>query len=310
MRQEKIKDKELKERIRGGTKHLKAPLAQIENSEIDRFINKIICGDAGSILSRFPKNSIDLIITSPPYNFGHDYASDSSEDTKDWEDYFNKLNCVWKECLRVLKPGGRIAVNVQPLFSDYIPTHHIVSQQLLKLGLLWKAEILWEKNNYNAKYTAWGSWKSPSMPYLKYTWEFIEIFSKDSHKKIGIKENIDITDEEFKEWVYAKWSFPPETRMKDFGHPAMFPKELPKRIIKLFSYKGDIVLDPFNGVGTTTLVAFNHKRRFIGIDISEKYCRTALDRINETQKQQKLFEEKVIFKYPQPKILTGELISA
>ena len=189
---------------------------------------------------------------------------------------------VWRECERVLKPGGRIAVNVQPLFSDYIPTHHIISRQLADLGLLWKAEFLWEKNNYNAKYTAWGSWKSPSMPYIKYTWEFIEVFAKETHKKSGRREDIDITGDEFKEWVLGKWSFPPEIRMKDYDHPAMFPEELPRRLMKLFSYKNDIVLDPFNGAGTSSLVAWKLGRRFIGIDVSRQYCDTALARMRMT----------------------------
>ncbi|MCK9277282.1 MAG: site-specific DNA-methyltransferase [Methanoculleus sp.] len=184
-----------------------------------------------------------------------------------------------RECYRILKPGGRMVINVQPLFSDYIPTHHIISSQLLGLGFLWKAEILWEKNTYNARYTAWGSWKSPSMPYLKYTWEFIEVFDKETHKKTGRKEDIDITGDEFKEWVSAKWVFPPEVRMRDYRHPAMFPEELPRRVIKLFSYRGDLVLDPFNGAGTTTLVAHRLGRRFIGIDISPDYCRTAMTRL-------------------------------
>lgn len=300
---EKIRNKTEKESQRGGTKHLKVAIGTDEPQEIKKFINKIICGDAESVLFKIPENSVDLIITSPPYNFGNRYENDSSEDTKNWNDYFSKLLSVWQQCYRVLKPGGRIAVNVQPLFSDYVPTHHIISQQLMKLGLLWKAEVLWEKNNYNAKYTAWGSWKSPSMPYLKYTWEFIEIFAKQTHKKTGEKENIDITDEEFKEWVYAKWKMSPEMKMKEFGHPAMFPEELPKRIIKLFSYKGDIVLDPFNGVGTTTLVASNLKRRFIGIDISQEYCKTALKRIKDAQKQKTLYVEKLKFEYPHPQMI-------
>ena len=174
---------------------------------------------------------------------------------------------------------GRLAVNVQPLFSDYVPTHHIISNQLLGLGLLWKAEFLWEKNNYNAKYTAWGSWKSPSMPYIKYTWEFVEIFDKGTHKKTGRREDIDITADEFKEWVIGRWKITPEHRMKEFDHPAMFPEELPRRIMKLFSYKNDIVLDPFNGAGTTTLAAAKSGRRFIGIDSSRQYCETAIQRL-------------------------------
>lgn len=307
MRAEKVKNKNRKEKIRNGTKHLKKAFTVEENLELKEFVNKIICGDAEEVLKKIPDNSIDIIITSPPYNFGHSYANDASEDTKKWNDYFSKLNRIWKECYRVLKPGGRIAVNIQPLFSDYIPTHHIISKQLLDLGFLWKAEVLWEKSNYNAKYTSWGSWKSPSMPYLKYTWEFIEIFSKKSHKKTGDKENIDITDEEFKEWVYAKWTFMPETKMKDFGHPAMFPEELPKRVLKLFSYKGDIVLDPFNGAGTTTLVAWKLKRRFIGIDISKKYCDIALKRIQNEMSQEQLFEEKIDFRLPKPKIIDIEI---
>lgn len=194
-------------------------------------------------------------------------------------EYFATLNNIWAECTRVLKPGGCLCLNVQPLFSDYIPTHHIMSQQLLALGLLWKGEILWEKNNYNCKCTAWGSWKSPSMPYLKYTWEFVEIFSKETHKKKGGASQIDITGDEFKKWVYAKWSIAPERRMREFDHPAMFPQELVYRLLKLFSYRDDLVLDPFNGVGTTTLCAAETNRWYLGIDISQKYCDAAEARI-------------------------------
>jgi site-specific DNA-methyltransferase (adenine-specific) len=280
MRVDKVQDKEGKTRVRQGSKNANKKFLTDESPEINPFVNRIICGDAQDVLTLIPDRSIDLIITSPPYNFGHTYAQDPHDDTHEWNKYFDQLLLVWKECERVLKPGGRMAVNVQPLFSDYVPTHHIISQQLARLGLLWKAEFLWEKNNYNAKFTAWGSWKSPSMPYIKYTWEFIEVFDKETHKKTGRREDMDITSEEFKEWVLGKWTFASEIRMKDYEHPAMFPEELPRRLMKLFSYKNDIVLDPFNGAGTTSLVAWKQGRRFVGIDISEQYCNMALKRLN------------------------------
>ena len=299
MRPEKVQDKKGKSIVRKGSKGAKNSVFSSEPREILPFINRILCTDALKALACLPDQSIDLIITSPPYNFGHEYAQDSTNDTHEWTSYFEKLLTVWRECERVLKTGGRIAVNIQPLFSDYVPTHHVISHQLASLGLLWKAEFLWEKNNYNAKYTAWGSWKSPSMPYIKYTWEFIEVFDKVTHKKEGRREDIDITGDEFKEWVLGKWSFPPEIRMKDYDHPAMFPEELPRRLMKLFSYKNDIVLDPFNGAGTTTLVAWKLRRRFIGIDISQQYCDTALQRLVTAVEN----EEAPSPEYPLPSVM-------
>jgi len=282
-KERKVKDRLIKEQLRGGTKNFNHSVETKPNVQnFEKFINKIICGDSKKVLNKMPDNCVDIIITSPPYNFGLDYKSDNKNDTKKWVDYFNQLNEIWRECARVLKPGGRFCVNIQPLFSDYIPTHHLVSNQLLELGLLWKGEFLWEKNNYNCKYTAWGSWKSPSMPYLKYTWEFIEIFCKETHKKIGDPNNIDIVGDEFKKWVYAKWSIAPERNMKKYEHPAMFPEELVVRLLKLFSYKGDFVLDPFNGAGTTTTIAKKLNRKYLGIDIAPEYCKTAELRLSET----------------------------
>lgn len=246
----------------------------------EEFMNKIICGDSAKILKSFPDNSIDLIFTSPPYNFGLEY--DGQDDAHKWQNYFDNLFSIFDECIRVLKYGGRIVVNIQPLFSDYIPAHHIISNHFISRKMIWKGEILWEKNNYNCKYTAWGSWKSPSNPYLKYTWEFLEVFSKGTLKKEGKSSQADITGDEFKKWVVAKWSIAPERNMKEFGHPAMFPEELALRVIKLFSYTGDIILDPFNGVGTTTTVASKHGRRYVGIDISQDYCDLAQRRLSET----------------------------
>lgn len=279
-RERKVKDREHKELRRGFHFYANGCNFSKKNNELaEEFINKIICEDSECILKQLPKNSIDLIFTSPPYNFGLEY--DASEDGVNWEKYFHKLFRIFSECIRVLKYGGRIIINIQPLFSDYIPSHHIINNFFIKNKLIWKGEILWEKHNYNCKYTAWGSWKSPSSPYLKYTWEFLEVFAKGTLKKTGLKENIDITSEEFKNWVVAKWSIAPERNMEKYGHPAMFPEELAYRVIKLFSYKTDIVLDPFNGVGTTTVVAKKLDRRFLGIDVSQQYCDKAIERLNE-----------------------------
>lgn len=253
-------------------------------------LNSILEGDSLKLLSTFPENCVDLIFTSPPYNFGLDYAH-HEDDAAHWEQYFAQLFAIFDECIRVLKYGGRIVVNVQPLFSDYIPSHHFISQHFVKKKLIWKGEILWEKHNYNCKYTAWGSWKSPSNPYLKYTWEFLEIFCKGSLKKEGGREHADISAEEFKKWVTGRWSIAPERNMKAFGHPAMFPRALAERVIKLLSFQHDLILDPFNGVGTTTAAAKALQRKYIGIDISKKYCQIAKKRLKNTIVQTNIIEE-------------------
>ncbi len=279
-KERKVKDRKKKEIERGKFYYAREHQFSWANNKLPKgFENKIIIGDSETVLRNFPDNCIDLIFTSPPYNFGLEY--ENHKDGINWQEYFDKLFRIFKECIRVLKYGGRIVVNVQPLFSDYIPIHHIISEFFMKNKLIWKGEILWDKHNYNCKYTAWGSWKSPSNPYLKYTWEFLEIFSKGTLTHRGNRKSADITADEFKKWVYAKWDIPPEYKMKEYGHPAMFPEELAKRVVKLFSFKNDVVLDPFNGVGTTTLVAKRLGRVYVGIDISEEYCRKAEIRINK-----------------------------
>lgn len=287
-KERKVKDRKQKEKDRG--KHFYAinnHFKKSENKLPPAFLNKIVCGDSEKILKKLPDNCIDLVFTSPPYNFGLEY--DSHKDEHFWQEYFDKLFGIFKETIRVVKYGGRIVVNVQPLFSDYIPSHHIISDFFIRNKLIWKGEILWEKNNYNCKYTAWGSWKSPSNPYLKYTWEFLEVFCKGDLKKTGDREKIDITADEFKKWVVGKWSIAPEGEMKKFAHPAMFPEELARRVIKLFSYQDDMVLDPFNGVGTTTAVAKKYGRKYLGIEISPEYHQIALRRLKSVNYIQNLF---------------------
>lgn len=273
----KVENRAEKENRRGKLNYARADFSRKTNAVPRGAENKIVCADAAALLKKLPDNCADLVFTSPPYNFGLDYGQ--TGDDKKWGEYFSKLFSVLEECARVVKYGGRIAVNVQPLYSDYMPSHHIIGNFFLRRGWIWRGEILWEKNNYNCKYTAWGSWKSPSNPYLKYSWEFVEIFCKGNLKKEGAKENADIAPEEFKKWVYGKWSIAPERGMTEkYGHPAVFPEELARRVLKLFSFRGDFVIDPFNGAGTTTAVAKKCGRRFLGIDISKEYCKTAKKR--------------------------------
>ncbi len=287
-KERKVENRKEKEKNRETYFYAKNHNFSKRSNEVPKeFENKIICGDSLEVLKNLPDNCVDLVFTSPPYNFGLEYSD--NDDYHHWEKYFEQLFKIFDETIRVLKYGGRIIVNVQPLFSDYIPSHHIISNYFMKRKLIWKGEILWEKNNYNCKYTAWGSWKSPSSPYLKYTWEFLEIFSKGDLKHQGDKENIDITEEEFKKFVIAKWSIAPERKMKEYGHPAMFPEKLVEQALKLFSYKNDFILDPFNGVGTTTAVAKRLNRRYLGIDISDKYCQIAIKRTERSIPEDRIF---------------------
>lgn len=241
-------------------------------------MNEIICSDSLIALKDIDDECIDIVLTSPPYNYGMEY--DEHNDNNKSEEYLEQIFNVFFECNRVLKYGGRLIINIQPNYKQYYPTHHKITQRMIEKGMIWRGEIIWLKNNLK-KLTAWGSWKSPSCPYLSYPFEFIEVFSKGSLKHIGDKENIDITKDEFIKYVNGHWSMAPETRMKEYGHPAMFPEELVERCLKLFSYKGDVVLDPFNGVGTTTFVANKLERRYIGIDISKSYCEIAKQRIKK-----------------------------
>ncbi len=277
----KVKHRRDKEKRRGRHYYANDHTFRRETREPPaRFVDRIVCGDSGEVLADLPDNCVDLVFTSPPYNFGLEYGD--SPDDYGWEKYYEKLFDVFDECIRVLKFGGRIVVNVQPLFSDYIPSHHIISNFFMRRRMIWKGEIMWEKNNYNCKYTAWGSWKSPSSPYLKYTWEFIEVFCKGSMKTDGASAEADISADEFKKWVNARWSIAPERNMREYGHPAMFPVELATRVLKLFSFRGAYVLDPFMGVGTTAVAAKMSERRYLGVDVSPDYCAAAEKRLQET----------------------------
>jgi DNA modification methylase len=259
--------------------------------------DQIICGDSHEALHAMPTESVHLAITSPPYNVGLEY--DSHNDKMPYADYLKWLMGFWAELYRVLVPGGRFALNVAPTsIKDFRPIHYDMARDLMQLGFIMRTEILWYKQTMRRR-TAWGSWKSPRNPHMVPSWEYVLVFCKGSWALEGDKADADITSEEFIKYSDAFWAIQPETRrrqpflnslypprrgrkapeQKTGGHPAPFPEELIKRLIKFYSYRGNVVLDPFGGTGTVAAVAYRHNRHFVHLDISKKYCAIAAQRV-------------------------------
>jgi len=247
--------------------------------KIKEFENKIITGDVLKIMKKMPRNSVHLAITSPPYNVGKDY--DNHHDRMNYKEYLSWLYKVWKETKRVLVPGGRFCLNIAPTgIKNFVPVHQDFSNQLRKLKMKFRTEIIWYKQTM-LKRTAWGSWKSPANPHIVPSWEYVLVFSKEKDRLDGEKRNIDITAEEFQKFSDGFWKIPPERQRK--GHPAPFPEELIYRLVKFYSYKGDLVLDMFGGTGTVAAVSYKTGRKFIHIDISKEYNNTAKNRLEKTK---------------------------
>lgn len=224
-------------------------------------------------LYQLEENSIDLIVTSPPYNLDIGYAD--NKDNLDYSDYMAWVsNWLWKSHY-VLKPDGRICINV-PIETNLTGKRFISSDYISMLenkGFVRMANITWDKRNVTRR-TAWGSWKSPSFPVVNNPLECILVYCKQEKKHLGDKDNADITREEFIEYTMGVWDMHPAKKSK-VGHPAPFPEELPYRCMKLFSYRNDLVLDPFMGSGTTAIVAKKLGRRYLGFDISPEYVAMA-----------------------------------
>jgi DNA modification methylase len=237
-------------------------------------VNAIFCCSAET-MAELPEDCVHLMVTSPPYNVGKDYDEDFT-----LEEYLAFLKRVWREVERVLVPGGRACINVANLGrKPYIPLHAYIIRDMVDLGFLMRGEIIWDKGASAAASTAWGSWQSPANPTLRDVHEYILVFSKAnfSRKKLADREGT-ITREEFLEFTKSVWTFPAESAKK-VGHPAPFPVELPYRLLQLYTYSGEIVLDPFMGSGQTALAALKAGRRFVGYDTDEDYVKLAGRRI-------------------------------
>lgn len=255
----------------------------IENKIPQEYLNKHFCHSSEN-MNELPDNSVHLMITSPPYNVTKEY-----DNNLNLKEYLVLLKNVWKETYRVLIPGGRACINVANLGrKPYIPLHSYIINDMLALGFYMRGEIIWNKASSASPSTAWGSWLSAANPVLRDIHEYILIFSKDTftHNRNG-KENT-IAKEEFLEWTKSVWTFP-AVSAKSIGHPAPFPEELPHRLIKLYSFKDDVILDTFLGSGTTSLSALKNNRNYVGYDTNEKYIKLADRRTSEYKNQIKLF---------------------
>jgi site-specific DNA-methyltransferase (adenine-specific) len=233
----------------------------------------------GDVLNEdmFDHEFIDLIITSPPYNV--DIKYNSHKDNITYEEYLEFSKKWITNCYKWSKPQARFILNC-PLDKNK-GGHQSVGADLTqiakKVGWKYHSTIIWNEGNISRR-TAWGSWLSASAPFVIAPVELIIVFYKDSWKKTNGTKISDITKREFMDWTNGVWTFNGESA-KRIGHPAPFPRELPYRCIKLFSYQRDVVFDPFVGSGTTIIEASNNNRIGIGVEIDKKYCALAKNRI-------------------------------
>lgn len=245
-------------------------------------LNRIYAMDCVDGMLLLPENSIDLTVTSPPYNLGIDYVV--YKDNLPISEYRNFIVSVFSEIYRITKKGGRVCINVPPDIgtlkeNDKIALDHLYHGILEEVGFKYRTKIVWHKNQITSR-TAWGSFQSPSNPNLLPPFEYVLVYYKDSPKKEGDKSNIDIEKDEFIRLINALWEIKPESAKK-IGHPAPYPVELVKNLIKIFSYKYDTIIDPFMGSGTTAVAAISANRNFIGFELNNDYIEIANKRIKE-----------------------------
>lgn len=229
---------------------------------------KLIHADAIDGMQSLEDESIDLVVTSPPYNVGKSYEIGTSKD-----EYSNLVNNTCTEFKRVLKPDGRLCINVPVTMNSKVSpgvTQFVMYEwetAMMNAGINIRDVITWNQSN-SANDTSWGSWRSASSPWIRHQCEFIIVGYNEQWKKLNKGES-DMSGAEFMNWCIDHWDMP---CARSPFHPAVFPKELPKRCIKLFSYVGDTILDPFVGSGTVMEVGRDLGRNVIGIDRDKGYC--------------------------------------
>lgn len=252
-------------------------------------VNTIIFGSC-ELMQDIPDNSIHLMITSPPYNISKECDNDLP-----LKEYLQLLKKIFYEIYRVLVNGGRACINIANLGrKPYIPLSDYISSMMIEIGYNMRGEIIWNKAVSSSPSTAWGSWQSAANPILRDIHEYILVFSKGDYKRAREKNEMEIkknsiTKEQFMDWTKSIWTMNTASARR-IGHPAPFPVELPYRLIQLYSFEQDIILDPFMGSGTTAIAALKSNRKYIGYDNEIEYIRLAEKRILEkTGKQLNLF---------------------
>jgi site-specific DNA-methyltransferase (adenine-specific) len=260
------------------------PTSSLINQFPENLLNSII-NSSCEHMEEIPDNSVHLMITSPPYNVSKEYDDDLS-----LSEYLDLLKSSFLETYRVLVDGGRACINVANLGrKPYIPLSDYISKMMIEIGFNMRGEIIWNKASSASPSTAWGSWQSAANPTLRDVHEYILIFSKGHYKRERKKEELEIkkntiTKEQFMEWTKSIWTMNAESARR-IGHPAPFPEELPSRLIQLYSFTNDIVLDPFMGSGTTAIAALKTNRFYIGYDTNEGYIKLAEKRLEPLKSQ-------------------------
>jgi site-specific DNA-methyltransferase (adenine-specific) len=252
----------------------KKVIDKTENPFPEEYLNKVILGSAEN-MQEIPDNSVHLMITSPPYNVSKDYDKNLS-----LGQYLELLENSFRETYRVLVNGGRACINVANIGrKPYIPLSDYISQIMINIGFNMRGEIIWNKASSASPSTAWGSWMSATNPILRDIHEYILIFSKGDYDRNKKGKQSTIRKEDFIEWTKSVWVMKAESAKK-IGHPAPFPEELPYRLIQLYSFQDDIILDPFMGSGTTAISSLKSHRYFIGYEIEPAYIELCNRRIS------------------------------
>jgi len=248
----------------------------IENTIPSQYLDQIFCKTSEK-MEELPDNSVHLMVTSPPYNVGKEY-----DENLTLNEYREFLKRVWTEVKRVLVPGGRACINIANLGrKPYIPLHAYMIEDMLDLGFLMRGEIIWNKASSGSPSTAWGTWLSAKNPILRDIHEYILVFSKSSFARDRIEnKKSTISKEEFLEFTKSVWTFSAEPATK-VGHPAPFPVELPYRLIQLYTFEKEVILDPFMGSGQTAIAAIKTHRHYIGYETNQEYIELAQRRIND-----------------------------